>query len=467
MEYTKSKIRDSKKRIGYLMAKIIEWMPKVGDDMFAAGIVTEKLEDLCSELVPLKPYIIDNDLHALATEIDTLVAPIMDMNCNSLQHALTDNLVYKAQDIVKDLQDWISEYEEEHPVQPNRPVNNPTAKDFLTLFNALSRDCLMYIENKYDLGYKENPNVKTVLSPYMQHQIHEVIPNRITSGFNEGILTLANLNKVIEEIESNLDNCESLEVLERYVVKLLEPFRAVSDKMTMFQNENFEKQRAQIEEEMKKLGTPENCLIDLLFIMTKYANKLYAALIQRGFDLRRFQDEVEIYLKKEWTWFDIAPYVGGRKRAQHFMEHQKLPKKKHKSKAIKMEKPTRPTRFTTNITEGKARKIYSELRKQGYILASTEVGDWLWICGLSDKPTAQSNGDNNTEIKIDWLQGQNELAYFIKQLFRPTNGNDVWVIASRVFTIKGVEQSARNLSVACSKENVSNEKKDNIDKILE
>ena len=136
MEYTKSKIRDSKKRIGYLMAKIIEWMPKVGDDMFAAGIVTEKLEDLCSELVPLKPYIIDNDLHALATEIDTLVAPIMDMNCNSLQHALTDNLVYKAQDIVKDLQDWISEYEEEHPVQPNRPVNNPTAKDFLTLFNA-------------------------------------------------------------------------------------------------------------------------------------------------------------------------------------------------------------------------------------------------------------------------------------------------------------------------------------------
>lgn len=464
MEYTKSKIRDLKKSIGYLMAKIIEWMPKVGEDMFAAGIVTEKLEYLCSDLADIKPYIIDKDLYTLATEINTLVAPIMDMNCNSIQHALTDNLVYSAQDIVKDLQDWIGEYEEEHPKHRGSSTINPSSKDFLTVFNALSRDCLMYIESKYDLGYKENQNTMTVLSPYMQRQIHEVLPNRITSGFDEGIINIANLNKVIEEIESNIDKCESQEVLERYVVKLLEPFRAVSDKMSMFQNEKFEKQRAKIEEEMAKLGTPENCLNDLLFIMTKYANKLYAALIQRGFDLRRFQDEVEIYLKKEWTWFDIAQYVGGRKRAQHFMEQQKPPKLKHKSKAIKREKPAR---FTTNITEGKARKIYSELRKQEYIHASTEVSDWLWVCGLCDKPTTKLDGENNNEIKIDWIQGQNELAYFIKQLFRPTNGNDVWVIASRVFTIKGVEQSARNLSVACSKENVSHEKKDNIDNILE
>ena len=89
------------------MAKIIEWMPKVGEDMFAAGIVTEKLEYLCSDLADIKPYIIDKDLYTLATEINTLVAPIMDMNCDSVQHALTDNLVYSAQDIVKDLQDWI------------------------------------------------------------------------------------------------------------------------------------------------------------------------------------------------------------------------------------------------------------------------------------------------------------------------------------------------------------------------
>lgn len=464
MEYTKSKIRDLKKNIGYLMAKIIEWMPKVGEDMFAAGIVTEKLEYLCSDLADIKPYIIDKDLYTLATEINTLVAPIMDMNCDSVQHALTDNLVYSAQDIVKDLQDWIVEYKDEHQKQLYTTSKTPSAKDFLAAFSSLSRNCLMYIKSKYDLGYKENENETTVLSSYMRHQIDVVLPERIASEYKEGLVTLPNLNRAIEEIETNIDNCNKQPELERYVVKVLEPFRAVSDKMSMFQNENFEKQRAKIEEEMAKSGTPENCLNDLLFIMTKYANKLYAALIQRGFDLRRFQDEVEIYLKKEWTWFDIAPYVGGRKRAQHFMKQQKPPKLKHKSKEIKREKPAR---FTTNITEGKARKIYSELRKQEYIHASTEVSDWLWICGLCDKPTTKLDGENNSEIKIDWIQGQNELAYFIKQMFRPTNGNDVWVIASRVFTIKGVEQSARNLSVACSKENVSHEKKDNIDNILE
>lgn len=206
-----------------------------------------------------------------------------------------------------------------------KPTCNPSAKEFLTVFNALSRDCLMYIENKYDLGYKENKNVITVLSPYMQHKVFEVLPSQIASRYNEGIITLANLSRVIEEIETNIDNCKTPPELERYVVELLEPFRAMSDNRTIFQHENFEKQRAKIEEEMAKLGTPENCLNDLLYIMTKYANKLYAVLIQRGFDLGKFQDDVEVYLKKNWTWFDIAPYVGGKLRAQRFMGHEETP----------------------------------------------------------------------------------------------------------------------------------------------
>ena len=209
-------------------------------------------------------------------------------------------------------------------LKPKSTVN-PSAKEFLAVFNALSRDCLMYIENKYDLGYKENPNSKTVLSPDMQHKIFEVLPGQIASGFDEGVITLANLNKVIEEIETNIDNCKTQPKLERYVVGLLEPFRAISGYWSIFQHENFEKQRAKIEEEMAKLGTPENCLNDLLYIMTKYANKLYAVLIQRGFDLAKFQDDVEVYLKKNWTWLDIAPYVGGKKRAQRFIEQLDTP----------------------------------------------------------------------------------------------------------------------------------------------
>lgn len=201
----------------------------------------------------------------------------------------------------------------------------PSAKEFLSAFSALSRDCLMYIENKYDLGYKENPNTIPVLSPNMQHKIFDVLPGQIASRLNEGVITLANLNMVIEEIETNIDNCKTQPELERYVVELLEPFRAISDNRTIFQHENFEKQRAKIEEEMAKLGTPENCLNDLLYIMTKYANKLYAVLIQRDFDLGKFQDEVEIYLKRKWTWSDIAPYVGGKIRAQRLMDHEGTP----------------------------------------------------------------------------------------------------------------------------------------------
>lgn len=206
-----------------------------------------------------------------------------------------------------------------------KPVCNPSAKEFLAVFNALSRDCLMYIEHKYELGYKKNKNTITVLSPTMQHKIFDVLPGQIASGFDEGIITLANLNKVIEEIETNIDNCKTQPKLERYVVGLLEPFRAISGYWSIFQHENFEKQRAKIEEEMAKLGTPENCLNDLLYIMTKYANKLYAVLIQRGFDLSKFQEDVEVYLKKNWTWFDIAPYVGGKKRAQRFIEQLDSP----------------------------------------------------------------------------------------------------------------------------------------------
>jgi len=308
-----------------LIEKIDEEIPLSFDEVqfMSDMLIKVRIEWLSQRLSTIKDCIFATDDIEMAKETYNLVSPVWKKYV-----ALDDfHKPYSAKEHEKNItatldsiKRKIDRYYRTHPEQ-----KKPTAHDFLAVLGGLTRDCLTYIEYKYDLRYKENPNTITVLSPYMQHKVFEVLPSQIASRYNEGIITLANLSRVIEEIETNIDNCKTPPELERYVVELLEPFRAMSDNRTIFQHENFEKQRAKIEEEMAKLGTPENCLNDLLYIMTKYANKLYAVLIQRGFDLGKFQDDVEVYLKKNWTWFDIAPYVGGKLRAQRFMGHEETP----------------------------------------------------------------------------------------------------------------------------------------------
>ena len=308
-----------------LIEKIDEEIPHLFDEVqfMSDMLIKVRIEWLSQRLSTIKDCIFATDDIEMAKETHNLVSPVWKKYV-----ALDDfHKPYSAKEHEKNItatldsiKRKIDRYYRTHPEQ-----KKPTAHDFLAVLGGLTRDCMTYIEYKYDLSYKENKNVKTILSQNMRHHIFDELPAQIESGFNEGIITLPNLSAVIDEVEINIDNCKTQPELERYVVKLLEPFRTISNSLTIFQHESFEKQRAKIEEKMAKLGTPENCLIDLLFIMTKYANKLYAVLIQRDFDLGKFQDEVEIYLKREWTWIDIAPYVGGKIRAQRFMIHDDAP----------------------------------------------------------------------------------------------------------------------------------------------
>lgn len=332
-----------------------------------------------------------------------------------------------------------------------------SAKVFFNVFNGLSRDCLTYIECKYDLGYKENNNVKKVLSPDMQHFVFEALPSRIILGFNENKSILANMTDLMEEIEYNIGKCNTHEELEIYVVKLLEPFRVLSEHTaTIFQHKDFKKRRKGIVGEMMKLGTVENCLHDLYGVMNRFANRLYAILIQRNFDLSSFQDELEIYIKDGWTAFDIAPFVGGMKRANRFMEQSPIPinSTKHNPKNV-IYKPK--MKFNCNLSESRARKIFQLLVEGNYISPNTTVNDWLVVCGVAD--------EKEKKAKVDWIKGQNELVYFVDVMFHETN-RDVWAISSRVFTINGETQSTDNLRVANSKVNISDEKKKKLDKIL-
>ena len=339
-----------------LIEKIDEEIPHLFDEvqLMSDMLIKVRIEWLSQRLSTIKDCIFATDDIEMAKETYNLVSPVWKKYV-----ALDDfHKPYSAKEHEKNItatldsiKRKIDRYYRTHPEQ-----KKPTAHDFLAVLGGLTRDCLTYIEYKYDLRYKENPNTITVLSPNMQHKIFDVLPGQIASGFNEGVITLANLNKVIEEIETNIDNCKTRPELERYVVKLLEPFRTISNSLTIFQHESFEKQRAKIEEGMAKLGTPENCLIDLLFIMTKYANKLYAVLIQRDFDLGKFQDEVEIYLKREWTWIDIAPYVGGKIRAQRFMGQQETPIA-HPSTIGREEKKTSTT---PTVDREKMKNLFNE-----------------------------------------------------------------------------------------------------------
>lgn len=119
----------------------------------------------------------------------------------------------------------------------------------------------------------------------------------------------------------------------------------------------------------------------------------------------------------------------------------------------------KPYRFSTTIKEDNARKVFSLLTAQGYINNDTQPCKWLWICGID------TNIESNKK-QIDWIKGQNELVYFVERMFGEENENDLWAIASRVFTIKGKAQSGGNLRAANSKVSIKQDKKEKLDKIL-
>ena len=79
------------------------------------------------------------------------------------------------------------------------------------------------------------------------------------------------------------------------------------------------------------------------------------------------------------------------------------------------------------------------------------------ICGVRE---------GTLEKRIDWLQGVNELAYFVAGLFGTTNKNDLWSVTASVFSIKGADinkASIRSLHNQCK---ISKTKRAALDEIL-
>ena len=111
--------------------------------------------------------------------------------------------------------------------------------------------------------------------------------------------------------------------------------------------------------------------------------------------------------------------------------------------------------FCSKLDEDKARTLFQELYNNDYI--NGDVSDWLFYCGANDGTPTK---------RIDWLQGLNELAYFVAELFGNTNKNDLWAVTVNVFSAKGNDikkASIRSLHGQCK---ISKTKRAAIDRIL-
>lgn len=112
-------------------------------------------------------------------------------------------------------------------------------------------------------------------------------------------------------------------------------------------------------------------------------------------------------------------------------------------------------RFCSKLDEDKARTLFQTLYTKNYI--NGEVFDWLIYCGAKDGTPTK---------RMDWLQGLNELAYFVAELFGTTNKNDLWTVTANVFSNKGKninKASIRSLHNQCK---ISKTKQAAIDGIL-
>lgn len=129
---------------------------------------------------------------------------------------------------------------------------------------------------------------------------------------------------------------------------------------------------------------------------------------------------------------------------------------KTKKTELKQSKPSNShDRFCSKLDEDNARTLFQALYSKNYI--NGEVPDWLIYCGAKDGTPTK---------RMDWLQGLNELAYFVAGLFGTTNKNDLWSVTASVFSIKGADinkASIRSLHNQCK---ISKTKRAALDEIL-
>lgn len=287
---------------------------------------------------------------------------------------------------------------------------------FFEAFERLADKCIAYIAKKGLAMQRpefQHPYEITMRPlPYYNSNIQE-----LTEAIAKDFVKYKETYKqaaVSKEIESNIDG---LKVdggeLERYIISLLTPFKKIcsvvhptghkiketaaksgcnwehlesGQQVLMEAVENSRYSMLSTIVERKKYyelpyiykhiekGTFEYLLRSMLIDMRNYANFLYAVLIQREIDLKDLQEQTGIFLKKNYTASEIAPYIGNTTIAQYYID--KLPtttlndKQNPNAKQPNDEQPTIKTIPLTaqqDIMTDRAKKYFEKAIEAGYM----------------------------------------------------------------------------------------------------
>ncbi|MBO4543518.1 MAG: hypothetical protein J5725_10110, partial [Bacteroidales bacterium] len=227
------------------------------------------------------------------------------------------------------------------------------------------------------------------------------------------------------------------ETIERYR-KDIERFRYVSNQFVILLCSDGINNRSMTE------GTVEYVLSAMLGTFNRFANRLYAMLVTHGIDLKTYQRTAGIYLKQSWNVTDISYYIGSVKLAQHYMsllpqEPTQVPQRQTADRSHRPQPLTRS--YNSKLPIQKLTATFKYLIKNGYLDATSDLNDWLWIC--------TGKGEKAATEPLKWLKEPTNLAIMICELFgkhwaaaavcfRYISENGEWVAPSPQYLSKRV-----------------------------
>ena len=131
MEYTKNMIREAKKRVIQSLDLINKNLPGKGDEIIYPYLVDCGIDDLSFNLNIIQPYIVNEDAYTLAVDMINKVEPVLDDYFSCTEGEIRNLSAHEARSVIKDLKEWMHEYEAEHPelVQPDSPTETPSPQN--------------------------------------------------------------------------------------------------------------------------------------------------------------------------------------------------------------------------------------------------------------------------------------------------------------------------------------------------
>jgi len=198
-------------------------------------------------------------------------------------------------------------------------VINQFLKAYLS--DGVVAECITVLQKRYDFDIlqKTNPLSNTLKTYY-----YKTLPNKIEA---ETVAALDNYaidfinNSLIEEIKSNLSECETTRDKERYIHSLITPFEELSDflystdtRLEKIRERYMEILQASSHNLVEGDGTfivdgtsiVEESLSLFIKMAQVFASQLDALLLKKGIDFMRLQKECGIYLIKCRDITDVA-----------------------------------------------------------------------------------------------------------------------------------------------------------------